>query len=382
MTVRILCVDDDSNVLQSYRRALRKRLQIDTALSGEEALRAMDNQGPYAVVVSDMRMPGMNGVEFLKRVKVNAPDTVRMMLTGHADLRTVLEAINDGYVFRFITKPCPPDQFARVLEAGLAQYRLITAERSLVAQLSDAKQQMESFLAAAAHDLRSPLITIAHNATFARKSLENGATEVAKHLDRIQSAEKDMLNLLDQLSEVSRAGRDTEPRKVHSFRELAQSAVRQLEGTLAERQANVVVDGNLPELCCQGTKFVQVFCNLISNAVKYTPAGRTPHVEVGYQLRPRSEHVFFVRDNGSGIPEECLPKVFDLFKRLSTDQNIPGQGVGLTVVKRIVEVHGGRVWVESIPDEGSTFYFTVGQQRENDYDCHGGTGSDLLAGRR
>ena len=131
MTKRILCVDDDSNILLGYQRALRK-YQIEVALGADEALAAITSRGPYAVVVSDMRMPRMNGVELLARVKDIAPDTVRMMLTGNSDQETALEAVNEGHIFRFMTKPCPADVFGKTLEAGLAQYRLIVAERELL----------------------------------------------------------------------------------------------------------------------------------------------------------------------------------------------------------------------------------------------------------
>lgn len=134
MTERLLCVDDDENILQAYQRALRKQFKIDTALGGEEALRAVAGQGPYAVVVADMRMPGMNGVELLAEIRRTAPNTVRMMLTGNADQQTALEAVNQGQIFRFMTKPCPPEDFARALEAGLEQYRLITAEKELLSK--------------------------------------------------------------------------------------------------------------------------------------------------------------------------------------------------------------------------------------------------------
>ncbi len=133
MTERILCVDDDENILQAYQRALRKQFKIDTALGGEEALRAVAG-GPYAVVVADMRMPGMNGVELLAEIRRAAPNTVRMMLTGNADQQTALEAVNQGQIFRFMTKPCPPEDFGRALEAGLEQYRLITAEKELLSK--------------------------------------------------------------------------------------------------------------------------------------------------------------------------------------------------------------------------------------------------------
>lgn len=134
MSEKILCVDDDPNILQAYQRALHKEFHIDAALGGEEALSAVTRHGPYAVVVADMRMPGMTGVEVLARVRQITPDTVRMMLTGNADQQTALEAVNEGQIFRFMTKPCPPEAFAKALAAGLEQYRLVTAERELLSK--------------------------------------------------------------------------------------------------------------------------------------------------------------------------------------------------------------------------------------------------------
>ncbi len=132
MLKRILCVDDELNILMAYKRQFRKHFEIDTALGGEEALQLLGNSGPYAVVVADMRMPGMNGIELLKKVKAKFPDTVRMMLTGNSDQQTAIDAINDGHIFRFLSKPCPQNILAQALIAGLEQYRLITAERELL----------------------------------------------------------------------------------------------------------------------------------------------------------------------------------------------------------------------------------------------------------
>jgi response regulator RpfG family c-di-GMP phosphodiesterase len=148
MNERILCVDDEPCVLQAYQRALRKQFSIDGAAGGEEALNAIAQNGPYAVIVADMRMPGMNGIELLVKVRGIAPDTVRMMLTGYADNQTALDAVNEGHIFRFMTKPCPPEVFAKVLEAGIAQYRLITAERELLSRtLSGSIKVMTEILA-------------------------------------------------------------------------------------------------------------------------------------------------------------------------------------------------------------------------------------------
>lgn len=132
MSTKILFIDDDANILAAYQRNLRKQFAIDTALGGELGLVAFAEQGPYAVVVADMQMPGMNGVQFLIRAEELAPDTVRIMLTGNADQKTASDAVNQGHVFRFLNKPCPPEVIAQTLTAGLRQYRLITAERELL----------------------------------------------------------------------------------------------------------------------------------------------------------------------------------------------------------------------------------------------------------
>lgn len=134
MSERILCVDDEANILQAYQRALRKQFDLETALGPEEALAAIRARGPFAVVVADMRMPGISGVQLLERIGEISPNTVRMMLTGNADQQTAMDAVNEGHVFRFMTKPCSPEKFAKALEAGLEQYRLLSAERELLTQ--------------------------------------------------------------------------------------------------------------------------------------------------------------------------------------------------------------------------------------------------------
>src|ERR1043166_4796847 len=132
MSIKILCVDDDAHILAANQRNLRKQFTIDTALGGSQGLAAITNQGPYAVIVADMQMPGMNGVQFLTQAEAVAPDTVRVMLTGNADQKTAIDAVNQGHVFRFLTKPCSPEELASVLKTGLAQYRLVMAERELL----------------------------------------------------------------------------------------------------------------------------------------------------------------------------------------------------------------------------------------------------------
>jgi response regulator RpfG family c-di-GMP phosphodiesterase len=132
MSRKILCVDDEPNILQAYQRSLRKQFDLHTAAGGAEGLQEVAAHGPFAVVVSDMRMPGMDGIQFLTALKQNCPNTVGMMLTGNADQETAIRAVNEGQIFRFLTKPCSPDDLAKALNAGLEQYRLIMAEHELL----------------------------------------------------------------------------------------------------------------------------------------------------------------------------------------------------------------------------------------------------------
>ncbi len=134
MSEKILLVDDESNVLEGYQRSLRGEFQLETALGGQEALRMVEQNGPFAVVISDMRMPGMDGIQVLTNIKTRWPDTIRVMLTGNADMQTAIDAINEGCIFRFLNKPCSKESMGKTLTAALVQFRLVTAEKVLLEQ--------------------------------------------------------------------------------------------------------------------------------------------------------------------------------------------------------------------------------------------------------
>lgn len=129
---KILIVDDEPLVLAAYERALRNKFALEKATDGNAGLQTIAEKGPFAVVVSDLRMPGMDGIRFLAQVRQVAPDSVRAMLTGYAELQTAIDAVNEGSVFRFLTKPCPADALALVLTACVEQYHLVTAEKELL----------------------------------------------------------------------------------------------------------------------------------------------------------------------------------------------------------------------------------------------------------
>jgi response regulator RpfG family c-di-GMP phosphodiesterase len=132
MNNRILFVDDDPNLLASFQRAFRKTFEFDTAAGGQEALASHDKMGPYAVIVCDMRMPGMDGIEVLEEFRKRSPDTIRLMLTGNADQHTAVEAVNRGHIFRFINKPCTPEDLVPIINSALDQFKLLQIEHDVL----------------------------------------------------------------------------------------------------------------------------------------------------------------------------------------------------------------------------------------------------------
>ena len=134
MMEKVLLVDDDPNILEAYKRQLRKHFDIDVATRGSRGLETLAKSGPYAVVIADMKMPVMDGIQFLALVHDQAPEAVRIMLTGNADLQTAIDAVNQGHIFRFLTKPCPPEMLRQATEAAVGQYQLIRAEKELLGQ--------------------------------------------------------------------------------------------------------------------------------------------------------------------------------------------------------------------------------------------------------
>jgi response regulator RpfG family c-di-GMP phosphodiesterase len=132
MAEMILFVDDDDKILEAFKREFGKQYSIKTALSGEQALEIIDQDEPFAIIIADIRMPRMDGIRFLSKARELTPNSVRIVLTGTADMQTAIHAVNQGQVFRFLTKPCPDAILRNSLEAGIKQYHLIIAEKELL----------------------------------------------------------------------------------------------------------------------------------------------------------------------------------------------------------------------------------------------------------
>ncbi len=144
MRTKILLVDDDAMLLAGLKRLLRYKFRVETAISGEEAVKMVEKNGPYAVVVSDYMMPGMNGIEFLSQVKQINPNTIRMMLTGSADMSTAIKAVNEGSIFKFHPKPCPTETLGPAIQSGIDEYQKVTTDQTQLkkVQMSLARASM------------------------------------------------------------------------------------------------------------------------------------------------------------------------------------------------------------------------------------------------
>jgi CheY-like chemotaxis protein len=163
MSDRILFVDDEPAVLEGYKRILYPEFSIDIAEGAANAFASMEKNGPYSVVISDMRMPVMNGAEFLSKVREGSPDTVRMLLTGYTDLSAAIEAINQGNIFRFLTKPCETEVLSAAITAGIELYRLITGERELLEKtLMGSIKVLADVLSAASPETFGRSMRVAH----------------------------------------------------------------------------------------------------------------------------------------------------------------------------------------------------------------------------
>ena len=234
----------------------------------------------------------------------------------------------------------------------------LVARKELIAELESKNSELERFTYTVSHDLKSPLFTIRGFLGYLEQDALAGNLERMKSdMQRITDATEKMQRLLNELLELSRIGRlRNEPERI-PFGDLAREAVELAQGYIMQRRVSVSIQPGLPEVVGDRQRLLEVLQNLVDNAAKFMGNQHAPHIEIGQEGEENGNPVFFVRDNGIGIAPEYHERVFGLFNKL--DVKSDGTGIGLALVKRIVEVHGGRIWVRSEAGAGSTFYFTL-----------------------
>lgn len=247
------------------------------------------------------------------------------------------------------------DQVANAIENA----QLFTERDGLIGELEKRNTELERFTYTVSHDLRSPLVTIRGFLGYLRQDAGSGdLTRFDRDLGRIANAVDRMQALLNDLLELSRVGRIMNPPEDIPFGQIVKETVDLLAGLVQARKVELKIERDLPVVHGDRNRLIEILQNLISNGIKFMGTQPNPVVEIGTRGQDEEgKTIFFVRDNGMGIDPRYQERIFGLFNRLNPD--IDGTGIGLTLVKRIVEVHGGRIWVESHPGEGATFFFTL-----------------------
>ena len=335
--------------------------------------RRVDNEADYLsylstdldIVLADYSMPQFDVLSALQLMRKQSMDVPFIIVTGTVGEEAVAECMRQG-ARDYLLK----DRLGRLgsaIEHVLQEKRLndekkrIEAEKeNLIQKLEAQNAELERFAYTVSHDLKAPLVTINGFLGYLIEDTATGNEDRLKYdIQRIASAVDRMNNLLTDLLELSRIGRLINPPENVSLEVLLREVIEQVEGSLNENNVQVQIAQDLPAIYGDRQRLLEVFQNLIENAAKYMGDQTDPRIKIGQQGEDteRGQPIFYVKDNGMGIAPEFHERIFGLFNKL--DAQSAGTGIGLALVKRIVEVHGGRIWVESELGKGSTFYFTL-----------------------
>jgi PAS domain S-box-containing protein len=253
-----------------------------------------------------------------------------------------------------------PEQgkFATIFEDITGRKQAEAQREALIRELEQKNAELERFTYTVSHDLKSPLITIKGFAGLLEDDVQKSDPDLLKKdVKRITDAADTMQQLLTDVLELSRIGRIVAPPRETGFGDIVREAADLLAGPLAERGVTLEIAPALPVVNVDPTRIREVLVNLIENAIKFTGNRKNPVIRIG-AMSGDGGPVFFVQDNGIGIDPRYLTRIFNLFEKL--DPSVPGTGIGLTIVKRIIESHGGKIWAESEgPGKGTTFRFTL-----------------------
>jgi PAS domain S-box-containing protein len=235
--------------------------------------------------------------------------------------------------------------------------RVDKERKRLFNELEAKNRELERFTYTVSHDLRSPLFAVQGFASLARDDLEQGKLEkLASNLERVENAATKMDRLLNDTLQLSRIGQVANPPEDVPFGTIVEGALEQVETQIKSSGTDVSIAKDFPTIHVDRARIEEILVNLIGNSIKYKGEQSSPKIEIGYRVDD-GETVFFVKDKGIGIDPSFHQQVFELFYQ--GDKRIKGTGAGLAIVKRIIEVHGGRIWIESEKGQGCTVCFTL-----------------------
>jgi len=370
---KILIVDDKEENLYALRDALREAdAEIITATSSIEGLKATLNH-EFALIILDVQMPEMDGYELAEAIR-SQKQTEKVPITFMSAVYST-----DYYVFKgyqsgavdFIVNPVDPqvivnkvkvfvdlDQQKRELAASLKKQQSLNDRLAeTVAELKRSNKELEQFAYVASHDLQEPLrMVISYVNLLERRYKGKLDADADDFIGFATDGALRMHTLINDLLEFSRVGTKVKPFKVLETKDILTQVLSDLRLVVRESGAEVTRD-TLPRVMADSSQLKQLFQNLISNAIKFRGEA-PPRIHITAEEK-NGECVFSVRDNGIGIAAEYHDRIFVIFQRLHGRTDYSGNGIGLAVCKKIVERHGGRIWMESREGVGTTFYFTI-----------------------
>ena len=376
-----------TGIIGYFRNVTERELAKQALKESEEKFRNLfenmnDGFALHKIILDDDRNPidyefiEANSV-FLERVGMQAEQLIgRTALelfpqTERSWIETFGEVATSGQSMQFTNYSveldkyyetrvyCPrPGYFAGVFSDITENKKAEIEREKLITELSAKNEELERFTYTVSHDLRAPLVTIRGFLGYLREdALKGNKDRIENDVQRIMEATNKMQELLQDLLELSRIGRMMNAPETLPFDSLVQDALEIVHGELDEQQITIQTQPNLPTVYGDRQRLTEILQNLLENAIKYMGDQPEPLIEIGQQGEEDGMPIFYVRDNGIGIASEHQQRIFDLFTKL--DPETEGTGIGLALIKRIVEVHGGRIWVESEPGKGSTFYFSL-----------------------
>jgi signal transduction histidine kinase len=363
-TPRLLIVDDEARLMIALCNTLRdERYEVVGVTSGAEALKKVAN-GKFDVLLTDLMMPEMDGIALLRTALARDPQLVGIVMTAHGTISTAVEAMKAG-AMDYVLKPFSLSTLLPVLERAMTVRRLRTKNVELenrvherTAELEKANRELEAFSYSISHDLRAPLRTIGG---FSEVLLEdfspNLPPDAQRLLQRIAASAQRMEELIAALLDFARYSRQPLSKRQVNAANLVAEVVEELRKGEGERPIEITIS-DLPECAADQALLRQVFVNLLSNAFKFTRKREPARIEIGYEAGT-DEYVFFVRDNGVGFDSAHAENLFNVFQRLHSAEEFEGTGVGLSIVQRIIERHGGRIWADGVRNQGATFHFTI-----------------------
>lgn len=356
----VLVVDDTPDNLRLLSAMLtRQNYEVRKALSGARAIASI-KAGTPDLILLDIKMPDMDGYEVCRLLKQD-PDTVEIPIIFISALDDVLDKVRAFAVggVDYITKPFQEAEVLARIENQLALRELQSRLEMQNDELARSNQDLEQFAYVVSHDLQQPLQSITGYAQIIAMQSDNQlSTKGTEYLAKITEAGDRMQRLIKELLSYARIGQDNETFLSVDCNFVLSHALSNLELAIARCNAKVIY-ANLPIVFGNETQLVQLFQNLISNAIKFSRQHIKPEIRIAVLPEKSDSWLFEVRDNGIGIPPDSRDKIFESFQRLAAAEEYPGTGIGLATCKKIVENHGGDIWVESQPDIGTSFFFKL-----------------------